>query len=60
MLDKEQEEKAAASWSWPAIFGTAQAPEEPEAPEAPEGKKVVKRILVAVASALVGVALLPF
>ena len=58
---KEEEEKeAAAGWSWPKLFGTAQAPEEPEAPEAPEGKKVVKRILVAVASALVGVALLPF
>jgi len=56
---KEEEEKeAAAGWSWP---WRAQAPEEePEAPEAPEGKKVVKRILLAVASALVGVALLPF
>ena len=42
------------------LFGTAQAPEEPVEPEAPEGKKVVKRILVAVGSALIGVALLPF
>ena len=35
-------------------------PEEPTEPEAPEGKKVVKQVLVAVASALLGVALLPF
>ena len=58
---KEAEKKeAAVGWSWPGLFGTAQAPEEPAEPEAPEGKKVVKRILLAVASALVGVALLPF
>ena len=56
-----EEKEAAGGWSlFPSFWGTAQAPEEPTEPEAPEGKKVVKRVLVAVASALLGVALLPF
>ena len=59
---KEAEKKeAAVGWSlFPSSWGTTQVPEEPMEPEAPEGKKVVKRVLVAVASALIGVALLPF